>query len=254
MQNTNTNNLPEAFLIIKSYRKDVVLNFKYSAYNSYKKKSAKPRGKIKDFSWRSCRRLKLVARNVASKMKVTIDLTYPENFPTDGAIVKKHVDTFSKRLRRLNIKNLWVLEFQKRGAPHLHMMANGTVDKNLISKMWYEIVGSGDLKHLVRGTKIRKIDDESRVVNYISSYMKKLSQKIVPKGFENVGRFWGYSSSLLTFSQRIVSGKYVDLSRKFRLLRRWYKAKLRSWGIKWRWKGNGFIIWDGLAPSQLLRI
>ena len=187
-------------------------------------------------------------------MKATIDLTYPKDFPVDGKTVKKHYSKFRKRLRRLGINSLWVLEFQKRGAPHFHLMVDGEIDKELVSKMWFEIVGSGDEKHLKAGTKVQAIKDEGRVIRYISSYMKKLTQKIVPEEFKNVGRFGGYSFSLLEVTEKIIQGSYNDLSRGIRILRRWYKSKLRSWGINWRWKGNGFIVWEGTSPALLLQL
>jgi hypothetical protein len=31
------------------------------------------------------------------------------------------------------------------------------------------------------------------------------------------------------------------------LIRNWYKPHLRKFGIKWRWKGKGFIALDGVS-------
>ena len=160
-------NSQEATLVIKSYHRDVVLSFKYPSYSTLKRKTDYCRGKIKDFSLRSARRLKLVARNIAPKMKATIDLTYPNDFPVDGKTVKKHYSKFRKRLRRLGINSLWVLEFQKRGAPHFHLMVDSEIDKELVSKMWFEIVDSVDEKHLKAATRVQAIKDEGQVIRYI---------------------------------------------------------------------------------------
>jgi len=46
-------------------------------------------------------------------------------FPTDGVTHKADLDAFIKRCKRKfsnEIEYLWKLEFQKRGAPHYHMI------------------------------------------------------------------------------------------------------------------------------------
>lgn len=54
-----------------------------------------------------------------------ITLTYPKRFPADGVTHKADLDAFIKRCKRKfsdEIEYLWKLEFQKRGAPHYHMI------------------------------------------------------------------------------------------------------------------------------------
>ena len=84
--------------------------------------------------------------------------------------------------------------------------------------------------------------------------MKQFTDKLVEHTFKNIGRFWGYSFSLLEVTEKIIEGSYNELSQRIRTLRRWYKSKLRSWGINWRWKGSGFIVWEGVNPITLLQI
>jgi hypothetical protein len=112
--------------------------------------------------------------------------------------------------------------------------------------MWYEIVGSGDPKHLRNGTSIKGVYSVGQVMSYISKYIGKQSQKQVPDGFTNVGRFWGVTRGLVNHEDYETEGETLrDRMRSTRIIRRWYKAKLKGWGIKWKWKGRGFIMWDG---------
>ena len=143
---------------------------------------------------------------------------------------------------------LWVMEFQKRGAPHFHILVDKHIPHQDVAAMWYKIVSSGDEKHLKAGTRVSRIKNVKQVICYISKYLgKKNYQKVVPEGFENVGRFWGMSRGMLEFVEHVFEGSLDDLKRKIRTLRKWYKAKLRQkCGFKWRWKGQGFLCWDGM--------
>lgn len=115
---------------------------------------------------------------------------------------------------------LWFLEFQKRGAPHFHILTTlSPPTKSQLSKfaaMWADIIEPqnwpyeqvkfcegqacyfGELKtndavvsvhrHKLNFAKIRKQGGARR---YMVKYALKLEQKIVPKVYRNVGRFWG---------------------------------------------------------------
>ena len=236
-------------LIVKCYRKDVVLQFKKPKVETTFKRNY-TRGKIKYFSYHSKRRMKLFARNTSHLWKVFIHLTYPKDYPLDGKKVKKHLDIFLKRLKRYcpDIKFLWIIEFQKRGAPHYHILVNQEVDKNWLSQSWYEVVNSGDIKHLRAGTKVELVRSKNHAVAYLMSYMNKLNQKIVPEEYKNVGRFWSHSIKILEVNECIISNTSRNNKRNTRTFRRWYRAKLRSWGYyKWKWKGEGFTAWEGMS-------
>ena len=51
-----------------------------------------------------------------------LTLTYPQHYPMDGSIVKTDVGAVVQKIRRREWEYLWFLEFQKRGAPHLHVL------------------------------------------------------------------------------------------------------------------------------------
>lgn len=125
-----------------------------------------------------------------------------------GREFKRHMAAFRKRLdlklRKLMIDDwsaLWFLEFQKRGAPHIHLMifnCDIPVYKRVslrewLGLAWAEIVGNPIEeefnKHVKAGTKIEKM--RKRHFGYAMKYASKMEQKQVPSEFKKVGRFWG---------------------------------------------------------------
>jgi len=241
--------IDDCLLTVKVFKKDIQVKFSSLNRSYFISKSEyearRKRAKIINFSKRSLKRLKHLIRNSANIWKSIITLTYPSNFSLDGRLVKSHLNAFLQYLRRRNIKYLWVLEFQQRGAAHFHILVSDYINKNELSNEWYNVVSSGDEKHLQAGTQIQAIKSERHLYGYLSNYIKKLYQKSVPKEFQSVGRFWGASRNLLAFKLYQKISHYYNLSRSIRLLRRWYKAHLRKFHIKWRWKGQGFVLLDG---------
>lgn len=132
-----------------------------------------------------------------------VTLTYPGEFPSDGRVVKRDLDTFRKALDRKcggRARAVWKLEFQGRGAPHFHLaLAYGGDVADLrtwVSRRWFEIVGSGDERHLRAGTQVQELrgNPAAYFAGYTAGCKHKSSkeyQNRVPEGFGNVGRFWG---------------------------------------------------------------
>ena len=250
--------IDDCVLTVKVYKRDIQVKFS-SLNNSYyvsepeKQERLAKRSKIIKFSFRSAKRLRHVVRNSEDTWKTFITLTYPLNFPCNGKETKAHLNAFLQYLRRKGIKYVWVLEFQLRGAPHYHIIASDCIPKEELSERWYKIVGSGDEKHLRAGTGIDYIKSNSQLYGYLSNYVKKLEQKTPPEGFENVGRFWGTSRNLLTFELHQKIGHYYRLVWYIKLIRNWYKAHLRGFGIKWKWKGQGFMALNGVSLVNQLK-
>lgn len=154
--------------------------------------------KITEWSWKSRRELAFVASNTDVEFDVMVTLTYPREYPADGSVCKRHLDRFLTWMRRRvkPMSYLWFFEFQKRGAPHYHLMYKSLgvkVPKTELSQAWYSIVESGDESHLAAGTRIEKIRSQGGASRYAVKYAMKMYQKHVPSGFERVGRFWGTS-------------------------------------------------------------
>lgn len=239
-------------LTAEVFKRNVQVKFSRVGYRNFltdeeKERRRAKRSKIIKFSWRSARRLRHLVRNSEDTWKAFITLTYPQEYPCKGRETKAHLNAFLQFLRRKGIKSLWVLEFQSRGAPHYHVIVSDFIPKEEIAESWYKIVGSGDEKHLRAGTGIGMVRSKQRLYGYLSSYIKKLDQKIPPKGFEDVGRFWGASRNLLIKDLYKMREQYFKLVWSIKLIRNWYKAHLRRFGIKWKWKGKGFIALDGVS-------
>ncbi|MEN6535739.1 MAG: hypothetical protein ABFD89_18895 [Bryobacteraceae bacterium] len=131
-----------------------------------------------------------------------LTLTYPCGFPSDGRTVKRHLRSFVERCRRMlgaaapTESLFWFLEFQARGAPHFHLFTTFSIDKGVVARWWYEIVGSDDERHLRAGTRIERLrSGKDGVVAYANKYAAKSEQKEVPPEYTSVGRFWGVAMS-----------------------------------------------------------
>jgi hypothetical protein len=156
-----------------------------------------PRSEVKVFSAKSRQRLAFVASNTDVDFTSMLTLTYPRAFPNDGKDVKRNLQAFLAALRRRcpGVSFLWFLEFQRRGAPHVHIMIRGArVYRDMqqwVSKTWYRIVDSGDERHLRAGTRLERVRSQDGARHYCVKYAYKMRQKRVPPDYRNVGRFWG---------------------------------------------------------------
>ena len=187
------------------------------------------RGKIEFLSMKSRRRLALRAGNSDVVMRSFVTVSYPAEFPCDGKVVKRHLNLLLKSLKRFcgDLEYLWFLEFQKRGAPHLHLFLDYALPAPLavmkrrdarrvkevrvnwncqdwLSQRWFEIVGSGDEKHLAAGAAWEVIDKPDGAARYVAKESYKTFQKVVPDDFQNVGRFWGTSRGVKTDEGKMV--------------------------------------------------
>lgn len=181
-----------------------------------------PRGDVAEFSYKSRQRLAFIAANTAVRFLTMITLTYPAAFSQDGEAVKKHFHAFLTFCRRDFGKPsyLWFLEFQKRGAPHFHLLLDYPLPRTsvLVSAVrfrvaatWYRIVGSGDEKHLAAGTRVERLRSSLGGARYAVKYAFKMRQKLVPKPYQNVGRFWGCSRAVIPQALAMVNCTEDDI-------------------------------------------
>lgn len=125
-------------------------------------------------------------------------LTYPNEFPYSDEVFKGHLDAFGKRFLRAypGAGFFWKLEFQKRGAPHFHIIVfRVTPDgrallrfREWLAQAWFEVVGSGDLKHLHAGTSAELLRSQFAMMRYCGGYVSKNDQTLTGR---TVGRYWG---------------------------------------------------------------
>lgn len=144
-----------------------------------------------------------------------LTLTYPKYYPRDGKAVKGDLQAMLQKIRRLQWSYVWFLEFQERGAPHIHILTTCDslspyirVDMGLYwteriakSKWFLQVCPVMDYEaevlkmarfnthHSVFGLLV----NENGARNYVSKYAAKERQKTVPEMYKSVGRFWGAS-------------------------------------------------------------
>jgi len=196
---------------VSIYRTDVLVHRGGTAPDVHDR----TRGEIKEFSAKSRARLAFVASNTEVEFRTMITLTYPGDFPSDGRKVKSDLNKFlqwvTKDQGRCSV--LWFLEFQQRGAPHVHCLYSFGIPRNAderrglrfrVSAAWYRIVGSGDVRHLQAGTRTERIRKRDGARHYAVKYAAKMHQKEVPASYRNVGRFWGCSRDVPPAEQPII--------------------------------------------------
>lgn len=219
------------------------------------KTGIKPRGKITEFSYKSARRFRMTLEDNADLAEWFTVLTYPKEFPADGRKVKRDIDVMARRLRRKGcVKGIWGMEFQKRGAPHVNLITKYEIDKAWLSQAWYEVVGSGDPKHLKAGTGTAKVRSKDEAITYMLGYMGKRDQKDVPEEYQNVGRFWGYWGDLVTESTGTYTYRFESSDALESFLQpvvKEYESNMKEWAkdkekpYTWRYKGKSFVMWSG---------
>ena len=188
-----------------------------------------------------------------------LTLTYPSDWisvaPTSQS-AKRHLSMFRKRFERefgRPFFALWKMEFQRRGAPHFHLLApipRGSEFRDWLSNTWVQIVNHPDAteraKHLLAGTGVDKAkgisaDTAQRISYYFSKHSSankgaKEYQNTPPEEWVragSVGRFWGYWG--LEIATVLVEVSEAEALYVARTLRRWQRANRRLVKVRvWR--------------------
>lgn len=158
------------------------------------------RSAVTEFSRKSRRDLlnffNSLNQNKIKNLPLFITLTYPAQFPTDKETWTEHFNRrwrrrFERRYGRLGM--VWRKEFQKRGAPHFHVLVftdrSPSEMYEFVSRAWYESCGEISPEHLRAGTRVERVRSWGGVMAYAAKYMGKL-ETLAP-GVESPGRFWG---------------------------------------------------------------
>jgi len=185
------------------------------------RKRNKERSEIVRFSAGAASRMGRYLRESVADYGYMHTLTYPSEYPSDGRLVKYQLRRYLQELTRLAHSNghkdtcsfFWFIEFQKRGAPHFHIFTTEFIDYKYCADLWFNIVGSGDSKHLKAGVRVEKLRKGRKgLICYAKKYAIKQSQKEVPELYSNVGRFWGIHGLKTRKAADIVF--YTDSLRK----------------------------------------
>lgn len=157
---------------------------------------------ITGFSTKSRSRLRFASVNAFPIIQSQLGLTYHETWPTDGRACKRHLRLFLDMLRRLapDAKYLWLLEFQRRNAPHFHIFLTIPPDADLRDKLaraWVTITGGTPEALAFHQHSRNWVPWKILNGSYLCKYLDKEAQKSVPEGYANFGRFWGNSVDLV---------------------------------------------------------
>lgn len=220
-------------------------------------REAKP---IVKFTAKSMSRLIATVQATGVEFGSMMTLTYPSLYPQNGKIVKADMDRFLQIMKRkYKAEYLWFLEFQKRGAPHFHVLTEHKCItpemRKTIALTWVEgmskanwlrqrckaigiLNGKKDgyetearvlassFKFTLRRETMELLKSRDGAKRYVTKYAVKEYQKDVPEGFKGVGRFWGCS--------RGVSLEKVSLTK---ITEAQLRAFLSAQGHKaWDWK------------------
>lgn len=155
------------------------------------------RGEIKGFSAASRKRLidlMNLWRNTENMVFVT--LTYHEVWSDDWRDWKRQLDNFIKRLRYHypEARGIWRLEYQKRGAPHFHLLVAGMPDllQGIIKDVtawWAELAHKESEYHGIYATKCERIENRKKAGYYVSKYVAKVESGLMDE--MPAGRMWG---------------------------------------------------------------
>lgn len=129
-----------------------------------------------------------------------LGLTYPAQYP-EGLESKQDLKAFKERWRRQygSPKGAWKMEFQRRGAPHYHLLLKHPPGHQVeevrvwVAEAWYQACGKTDDKHLLAGTSCEAWRSDKSPASYFAGYGSQSSkeyQQEAPTGTKP-GRYWG---------------------------------------------------------------
>ncbi|WP_141214019.1 rolling circle replication-associated protein [Mycobacterium marinum] len=190
------------------------------------------------------------------RVPAMVTLTYPGDWEVvapDGASVKRHMTLWRKRFQREYgelARYIWKLEFQRRGAPHIHLWLappispgrSGRGFAQWLSETWAQIVDHPDAeqkaRHRLAGTAIDvrnglKACDPKRLAIYFTKHSSpnlhgdKEYQHVVPDLWRQPGRgpgrFWGvYGLKKAIAVVNVALDAYIAARR---IVRRWSRSQ-----------------------------
>lgn len=197
------------------------------------------RGQVSGISRKSRYRLiKLLSQINRPDAPTFITLTYRE-FVEDFEVWKTHLDNFRRSLAYHfpDYCGVWRLEFQKRGAPHFHILAWLCREmpiaeaESLLSCLWLNAIGQYSKANQEYGCTVEPCTDFRRSAFYLSVYQAKDQQD---RDDIVTGREWGVWKkerlNLAPVEEVALCANGLRLLR--RIIRRSYIAHQRTQGRK----------------------
>ena len=231
------------------------------------------RGEVQSFTASSRSRLLSWLSCAKPSYRIMITLTLP-HVETDGALFKAKLDRFldyAMRKAPEGASMTWFLEFQKRGAPHAHILTNFRIDKEWVSSTWAtmwsdrmeSILGRSEgllARHAMEkaSTRCEYLRSAGVMKRYACKYSAKTDQKEVPEKYSHVGRFWGIRGSrervaAATWRKACVAGFWGfpgDVIRMFWIrFNRFLLDKERYRVFRWS-KGTGVSVYFSEGSTE----
>lgn len=159
----------------------------------------------------------------------------------------------------------WFIEFQRRGAPHLHFFYTSKVPWGLAAIKWANICHQNNLcaesdEMEKTGTKFERLrGGQTGMTRYARKYAAKKDQKVAPSWWQ--GRFWGVRGAKSRgcrheASAELGSSQEIGLSGLGERMSRLESAVMRIPGVRrvaWKY-GSGSVYWSPDAwPDEIVR-
>lgn len=203
------------------------------------------RGSVSEFSKASRKRLQFFLSMIAFRvlqLPVFLTLTYHYGWKKEDQKYKNDLQLWLQWLRDQypDIMYLWRLEYQKRLAPHFHLIlffplsSVFSFDQNFrirASQAWHRIADPESDAHGQYGFDLRIINNFKRCFYYVSKYVAKESHNFREPG---LGRRWASSFDIPTdpiCSVHVPEDFYFDLKRIVRKIVK-HRMKKRSRFVK----------------------
>lgn len=192
------------------------------------------RGKAKGWTASAARRnrdfLKSIDPLHLTGKAVSASLTLGRDTVLTPSDMQRMREAFFDRLRREGVvRHHWVMEFQKDGTPHLHMMiyfpADWSKGDPTRAVLWHWTEVADHTGASLRGQHVVPVHALSGWLQYLAKHGARSAehyQRSMPSGWENPGRMWGKSGEWPTLEEAFE----IDPA-SFYALRRW----LRNWRL-----------------------
>lgn len=216
-----------------------------------------PRGDVTEFSKASRLRLLRQIARLAQCRTTFITFTYPDQYP-DTMTAKSHLRAFLERVRRRlpETSGIWRLEYQKRGAPHFHLLMFNLpyIDHATLTGWWKEIIGVIDSVTVY--VRVELVRSWRGVMSYAAKYLAKVEDVHLGEAplfnddaYLHAGRWWGvFNRACLPVPAKcyivVKSGTGRGFSNVKQVLRRFYpgvtKNRARGAAV---FQENAYHIW-----------
>lgn len=221
------------------------------------------RGEVRAFSEGSSMRMLRYLEEAVAEYRYFGTLTVGSEFSADPADFRRAADRWltwflkrqQKREKEFNFDParasvFWFVEFQARGAPHLHLFYTAPVHWRELAQKWdkicakYRLKAPEDPEFWRTSTRFERFRSTYRgVISYARKYAAKQEQKQIPESYSWQGRWWGVRGCRARGSFHATTTTRSRAARELRELYKVLEQGVRDGLLrKFRWSyGEGAI-------------